>query len=149
MSLASEFKAFVLRGNVIDLAVGVIIGVAFGGVVSSLTSDILTPPISWATSGVNFNDLAVELPGTMLDPKLRDKTAAELAQIPDAEKYLPVRIAYGKFLQKVFDFLIVAACLFFVIRVTNRLKRQDAAAPAEPTATEALLTQIRDELRKE
>ena len=148
MSLASEFKAFVLRGNVVDLAVGLIIGAAFGGIVSSLVADILMPPIGWATGGVNFNDLGVDLPGKALDPKLREKSAEELAAIPDAVKYVPVKIAYGKFLQKVFDFLIVAACLFFVIQAMNRLKKKEAAAPTEPSASDRLLAEIRDELRR-
>lgn len=148
MSLASEFKSFVLRGNVVDLAVGLIIGAAFGGIVSSLVSDILMPPIGWATGGVNFNDLAVNLPGKALDPKLKEKSAEELAKIPEAERFVPVKIAYGKFVQKIIDFLIVAACLFFVIQAMNRLKKKEAVAPTEPSATERLLADIRDELRR-
>lgn len=148
MSLASEFKAFVLRGNVVDLAVGLIIGAAFGGIVSSLVADILMPPIAWATGGVNFSDKSFDLPGKMLDPTLKEKSAEDLAKIPDDKKYLPVKIGYGKFLQKVFDFLIVAVCLFFIIQAMNRLKKKEAAAPTEPSASDRLLTEIRDELRK-
>lgn len=148
MSLLSEFKAFVLRGNVVDLAIGVIVGVAFGGIVTSLVSDILMPPIGWATGGVNFNDLAIDLPGKMLDPALKDKTADELAKIDDTKKYLPVRIGYGKFLQKVFDFLIIAACLFLIIKMMNRIKKKEEVKPAEPTPTERLLIEIRDLLKQ-
>ncbi len=148
MSLASEFKAFILRGNVVDLAVGIIIGAAFGGIVSSLVADILMPPIGWATGGVNFNDLSVDLPGKATDPKYKAMTEEERAAIPDSVKLVPVKIAYGKFLQKVFDFLIVAACLFFIIQAMNRLKKKEAAAPTEPSASDRLLTEIRDELRK-
>lgn len=147
MSLASEFKAFVMRGNVVDLAVGVIIGAAFGAIVSSLVSDILMPPIGWATGGVNFSDLSVDLPGKMPDPALKEKSAEELAKIPDAKKFIPVKIAYGKFLQKLFDFIIIAFCLFMIIRVMNRLKKKEEAKPAEPTPTEKLLAEIRDELK--
>jgi large conductance mechanosensitive channel len=150
MSLVSEFKAFILRGNVVDLAVGIIIGAAFGGIVSSLVSDILMPPIGWATGGVNFNDLAINLPGKMLDPALKDKTAEELAKIDDAKKYLPVKIGYGKFLQKVFDFLIIAVCLFFIVKGMNRMQRKAKAEekPAETSSTDKLLMEIRDALKK-
>ena len=148
MSLWSEFKAFILRGNVVDLAVAVIIGLAFGGVVTSLVSDILMPPIGWATGGVSFNDLSIDLPGKRLDPALRDKTAEELAKIDDSKKYLPVKIAYGKFLQKVFDFVIIAACLFFIIKAMNRMKKQEEVKPADPSPTEKLLVEIRDLLRQ-
>ena len=148
MSLWSEFKAFILRGNVVDLAVAVIIGIAFGGVVTSLVSDILMPPIGWATGGVNFNDLSIDLPGKMLDPALKDKTAEELAKIDDSKKYVPVKIGYGKFLQKVFDFVIIAACLFFIIKAMNRMKKKEEVKPADPSPTEKLLTEIRDVLRQ-
>lgn len=149
MSLVSEFKAFVLRGNVVDLAVGVIIGAAFGAIVTSLVSDILTPPIGWATGGVNFSDLSINLGGKMLDPALKDKTTEELAKIPDDKKFVPVKIAYGKFLQKAFDFLIIAACLFFIVQAVNRLQRKEAEKPPEPPATpsEKLLAEIRDLLK--
>ena len=147
MSLVSEFKAFVLRGNVVDLAVGVIIGAAFGGIVTSLVSDILTPPIGWATGGVNFNDLAFNLPGKMPDPTLKEKTAEEIEKI-GAKAYVPVKIAYGKFLQKSFDFIIIAFVLFMIIQATNRMKRKEAAKPTEPSTTDMLLAEIRDELKR-
>lgn len=143
MSLVSEFKAFIMRGNVVDLAVGVIIGAAFGGIVTSLVSEILMPPIGWATNGVNFSDLAFELPGKMVDPATKDKPPAE-------QKMIPVKIGYGKFLQKVIDFLIIAACLFFIIKGMNRLsrKKKEEEKPAEMSSTDKLLTEIRDALKR-
>lgn len=143
MSLASEFKAFVLRGNVVDLAVGVIIGAAFGAIVTSLVSDILMPPIGWATGGVNFSELSVDLPGTMIDPATKDKPPAE-------QKTVPVKIRYGAFLQKLIDFLIIAFCLFLIIQAVNRLQRTKKVEekPAELSTSEKLLTEIRDELKR-
>src|SRR5262245_4936892 len=141
MSLASEFKAFVLRGNVVDLAVGVIIGAAFGAIVSSLVSDVLMPPIGWATGGVNFGDKAINLPGSMIDPATKDLP-------PEKQKMVPVKIRWGAFFQRVVDFLIIASVLFVVIQAMNRLKKKEEEKPPEPTATEKLLAEIRDELRK-
>ena len=143
MKLLSEFKSFILRGNVVDLAVGVIIGAAFGGVVTSLVNDILLPPIGWATGGVNFSDLAVDLPGKMPTPEARDKPPAE-------QVFVPVKIGYGKLIQKVIEFLIVGLCLFLVVKGTNALvrKRAEAPAPPEPTPTEKLLAGILDALKK-
>lgn len=140
MGLVSEFKAFIMRGNVVDMAVGVIIAGAFGAIVSSLVSDILMPPIGWATGGVNFGDLAFDLPGSMVDPATKDKPVEEQVKIP-------VRIKYGAFLQRVFDFVIIGFCLFMIIRVMNKLKKKEGDKPAEPTATEKLLAEIRDELK--
>ena len=131
MSLASEFKAFVMRGNVLDLAVGVVIGAAFGKIVSSLVADLLMPPIGLILGGVNFSDLAITL---------RDA-------VPPA---VPVKLAYGKFIQSIVDFLIIAFAIFMVVKGANRLQREKAAAPAppEPTPTEKLLTDIRDLLKR-
>ncbi len=141
MGLASEFKAFIMRGNVVDLAVGVIIGVAFGALVSSFVGDVLMPPIGYLTGGIDFSDKSIDLPGTMVDPATRDKPREE-------QKTIPVQIRYGKFFQKVIDFVIVAACLFMVIKTMNRFQRKHEAPPPEPTATEKLLAEIRDELKK-
>ncbi len=141
MSLASEFKAFVMRGNVVDLAVGVIIGAAFGAIVSSLVNDILMPPIGWATGGVNFSEKAIDLPGSMVDPATKDLP-------PEKQKKVPVKIRWGAFLQRVIDFLIIAVALFVVIQAMNRLKKKEEEKPPEPTATEKLLAEIRDELKK-
>ncbi len=137
MSIVQEFKKFVLRGNVVDLAVGVIIGAAFGKVVSSIVGDIIMPPIGWALGGVDFSELAIELPGSMKDPK-------------DETKMIPVKLKYGAFIQAIIDFLIIATCLFGMIQVMNRLKKTEAEAPvpSEPTQSEKLLMEIRDLLKK-
>ena len=122
-----EFKEFISRGNVMDLAVGVIIGAAFGKIVSALVENVLMPPIGFILGRVDFKDLAISL-GT-------DK---------------PVLIKYGVFIQTVVDFAIVAFVLFLVIKGMNRLKRKDEAAAAaapKPTREEELLTEIRDLLK--
>ena len=126
-----EFRKFIMRGNVIDLAVGIIIGAAFTGIVNSLVNDVIMPPIGLIVGGVDFRDLAVEL-GTN----------------PAGE---PVLFRYGQFIQTVFEFLIIAAALFAVIKAINRLKRQPEPKPAPPpppSQTEVLLTEIRDLLAR-
>jgi len=128
MALLTEFKEFAMKGNVIDLAVGVVIGAAFGKIVSSLTQDVIMPPIGLAIGNVDFRDLAVNL-GTS----------------PDGE---PVLFRYGMFIQTVFEFLIIAAALFMLIKGINRLKRPSPSVPVPPTKTEALLEEIRDLLAK-
>jgi len=128
MSLASEFKEFAMKGSVVDLAVGVVIGAAFGKIVNSLVVDIIMPPLGLAIGGVDFKDLAVRL-GT--DPAGKD-----------------VLFRYGVFLQTVFEFLIVALALFVVIKGINKLKRPSPSVPVPPTKTEALLQEIRDQLAK-
>jgi large conductance mechanosensitive channel len=140
--MVEEFKKFILRGNVIDLAVGVIIGAAFGSIVTSLVNDILMPPIGAATGGIDFRDLAIDLPGKMLDPATAEKPAAE-------RKYLPVKIKYGNFIQKIIDFLIIAFCLFLVIKGVNKLQKKKEEAPAPPPPSEAYLKEIRDLLAKQ
>ena len=125
MSIASEFKEFAMKGSVVDLAVGVIIGAAFGKIVSSLVGDIIMPPLGLVIGGFNFSDLAVTL-GT--DPK-----------------GAPVLLKYGAFLQTTFDFLIIAIVIFIAIRGINRLKKPPPpAADAPPPRQEVLLEQIRD-----
>src|SRR4030095_4629897 len=127
MSLMSEFKQFAMKGNVIDMAVGIIIGAAFGKIVSSFVGDLVMPVIGMAVGGVNFTDLSVSL-GTN----------------PAGE---PVLIKYGAFLQTVFDFLIIAVAIFMAIRAVNRLR---APPPAAATPADvALLTEIRDLLKKQ
>lgn len=131
MSIASEFKAFIQRGNVVDMAVGVIMGAAFGKIVNSMVADLLTPPLGYLTQGVDFKSLSA---------KLTPPTAGDAA----------VEIKYGLFLQATFDFLIIAASVFLIVKLMNRLnKKQDEkpAAPPEPTAQEKLLTEIRDLLK--
>jgi large conductance mechanosensitive channel len=127
MSLASEFKEFAMKGNVVDLAVGVIVGAAFGKIVSSLVGNVVMPLLGKLIGGFNFADLAISLGS---DP------AGKI-----------VAISYGVFLQSILDFLIIALVLFLAIRAINRLKRPAPAAPAPPpppSREEQLLTEIRD-----
>ena len=133
MSLIQEFKAFAARGNVIDMAVGIIIGAAFGKIVSSFVGDVIMPPIGLILGGVDFSDLAVTL------------KAAE-GDIP------AVVIAYGKFIQTIIDFLIIAFAIFMGLKAINTLKKkqeEEAAAPAGPTKDQELLTEIRDLLKSQ
>ena len=123
MSLISEFKAFVMRGNVVDLAVGVIIGAALGKIVASLVNDILMPPIGMLLGGVNFSDLSIAL--------------------DEAGK---VVIKYGAFIQPIVDFLIIAAAIFVLVKVVNKVQKPKEAPPSGPTQEE-LLIQIRDILK--
>ena len=133
MSLMKEFREFAVRGNVIDLAVGVIIGAAFGKIVSSFVGDVVMPPLGLLVGGVNFTDLAVTL------------RAAEGDQPA-------VLLAYGKFLQSVFDFIIIAFAVMMGVKAVNQLKRAPEpaapAAPPEPPAQEKLLAEIRDLLKQ-
>ena len=132
MGLASEFKEFAMKGNVIDLAVGVVIGAAFGKIVSSLVNDVIMPPIGLAIGNVDFKDLAYRI-GTN----------------PAGE---PVLFKYGLFIQTIFEFMIIAFALFMLIKGINRLKRPHPAAPPAapppPTKEEQLLTEIRDLLAR-
>jgi len=139
MKLVQEFKEFIARGNVIDLAVGVIIGAAFGKIVTSLVNDIVMPPIGVLTKGVNFADLYFSLDGKSYE-------TLAVAQAASA----PI-IAYGNFINTVIQFLIVAACIFAVVKVINRIKREEEAKPepaVEPPRSEVLLEEIRDLLKK-
>ena len=130
--LLEEFKAFVMRGNVVDMAVGVIIGGAFGKIVTSLVNDIFMPIIGMILGNVNFSSLEIKL-GEPVE-------GAEQAAI-----------RYGMFIQEIVNFLIIALCIFMVIKVINKMqkKKEEAPAPApEPTKEEVLLTEIRDALNK-
>ena len=141
LAIFREFKEFAMRGNVVDLAVGVVIGAAFGKIVSSLVADVVMPPISRLTGGVNFANLFINL-----DPHrtLKDGSAVRtLAEAKTAE--VPV-IAYGQFLTNVVDFVIVAFFIFLMVKLINKLKRQPAPPPEQP-AQEKLLTEIRDLLK--
>ena len=138
MSFASEFKDFVSKGNVVDLAVGVVIGAAFGNIINSLVQDIIMPPIGYLVGGVDFTQLKI--------------TLAEAA-IDAAGKEIPaVTINYGNFIQVAFSFLIFALSIFsFVVKPMNAMKKKEAAAPAAPpalTQDQQLLTEIRDLLKK-
>jgi large conductance mechanosensitive channel len=135
MKLADEFKAFAMKGNVTDMAVGIIIGAAFGKIVSSMVSDIIMPPLGLLIGGVNFTDL-----------KFVMKAATETAPA--------VTWNYGNFIQVIFDFLIVAFAVFMVIKAINAARKKEEAAPAAPppppvpTKEEILLAEIRDLLKK-
>ena len=131
MSMGSEFKEFAMRGNVVDMAVGIVIGGAFGKIVSSFVADVLMPPIGLALGGVDFTELAITL---------KEGTA-------EAEA---VMLNYGSFVQSVVDFLIIAFAIFMVIKSMNSMKEKEEEAPAkppEPSKEEVLLTEIRDALR--
>lgn len=132
MSVLQEFKDFAVKGNVVDMAVGIIIGAAFGKIVSSAVADVVMPPIGLMLGGVDFSDLAFTL-------------RAATAEAP------AVVIGYGKFIQTAVDFIIVAAAVFLLVKGVNSLKRKEQAAPAVPPAPSAeavLLTEIRDLLKQ-
>ena len=133
----NDFKEFAVKGNAIDMAVGVIIGGAFGKIVSSIVDDIIMPPIGWIIGGVNFTDLKITLPTEEI-----------------AGQTLPAAtINYGNFLQTTFDFVIIAFCVFMLIKGINKLSRKKeeapevAAKPQEPSNEEKILMEIRDLLR--
>ncbi len=136
MKILEEFRIFISRGNVIDLAVGVIIGAAFGKIVSSLVSDVIMPPIGMVLSNVNFNNLFVTLNGQTYDSLVRAK-----------EEGAPV-IAYGVFLNTLIEFLIVAACVFALVKVINKLHREAPKPETAAPRSEVLLEEIRDLLKK-
>jgi large conductance mechanosensitive channel len=139
MGMLSEFKAFALRGNVVDMAIGVVIGGAFGAVVGSMVSDILMPIIGKATGGVNFKDLFIALDG---------KTYVTMEKAKEAGVGT---INYGNLIDVIIKFVIIAFVLFMIIKAMNAAKKKEEtkpAAPAAPPAQEVLLTEIRDLLRK-
>jgi large conductance mechanosensitive channel len=130
MGFAKEFKEFAMRGNVVDLAVGVVIGAAFGKIVTSLVNDVIMPPIGYVTGGVDFSDKKILL-----------KAADPLT------KSAEVSILYGNFINTIIQFLIVAFCIFIVVKGINSLKKKEEAAPSAPPAPskeEILLAEIRD-----
>ncbi len=132
MGMMKEFKEFAVKGNVVDMAVGIIIGAAFGKIVSSFVGDVIMPPIGVLLGGVDFSNLAITL-------------KAATGEIP------AVTIGYGKFIQTVIDFTIIAFTIFIAIKAINTLKRKEEAAPAPPpvpSAQEVLLTEIRDLLKE-
>ena len=141
MGFIKEFKEFAMRGNVIDMAVGVVIGGAFGKIVSSLVADVIMPPLGLLIGGINFSDLAVTLRSD---------------RVVDGVQQAAVTLNYGSFLQVTFDFVIVAFAIFLFIKGINKLSQlkkqeEEAAAPAEPpapTKEEVLLSEIRDLLKE-
>lgn len=133
MGMFQEFKAFAMRGNVVDMAVGIVIGAAFGTIVSSFVADVLTPPLGLLMGGVDFSSLKIVL------------KAAE-GDVP------AVTLNWGMFIQKIVDFIIVAFAIFMVIKAMNAFKKKEEAAPAAPPAPpaeEVLLTEIRDILKQQ
>jgi large conductance mechanosensitive channel len=148
MSILKEFKEFAMRGNVVDLAVGVVIGAAFGKIVTSLVNDIIMPPIGKLMGGVDFNDKFIALdPGKLdayVDANHLDRAHLTLAQAKTAGTAV---IAYGSFFSTILDFLIVAFCIFLVVKLMNRLWKQPPPPPAEQPPQERLLTEIRDLLK--
>ena len=132
MGMMSEFKSFAMRGNVVDMAVGIVIGGAFGKIVSSFVADVLMPPIGMLMGGVDFKDLSVVI----------QEAAGDVAA---------VTINYGAFIQTVVDFIIIAFAIFMVVKAMNNAKKKEEEAPAEPPKPSAeveLLTEIRDSLKK-
>ena len=138
-SILNEFKAFAVKGNAVDMAVGVIIGGAFGKIVSSIVNDIIMPPIGWLIGGVNFSDLKFELHTV----KIGNETMQAAT------------VNYGAFIQTIIDFVIIAFCVFLLVKGINKLsnlkKKEEETKPAEapkPTKEELLLTEIRDLLKE-
>ncbi|MFA5689552.1 MAG: large-conductance mechanosensitive channel protein MscL [Kiritimatiellales bacterium] len=132
MTFFKEFKQFAMRGNVVDMAIGVVIGGAFGKIVSSLVADVIMPPLGMALGRVNFAELAITLH-------------------PATEEAAAVVISYGKFIQACVDFTIIAFAIFLMIKLINSMKKKEEAAPAAPPAPtneEVLLTEIRDILKQ-
>ena len=137
-SFIKEFKDFAVKGNAVDMAVGVIIGGAFGKIVTSIVNNIIMPPIGWLIGGVNFTDLKFTLPQV---------------EIPGVETMAAATINYGNFIQTLLDFVIIAFCVFMLVKFINKLARkqkEEAAKPTpkpEPSAEEKLLMEIRDLLK--
>ncbi len=137
MSLVQEFKQFAMKGNVVDLAVGIIIGAAFGKIVSSMVSDVIMPPIGALVGGVDFTDLKL-----VLKPETLDEAGKAVSA---------VTLNYGNFIQTTIDFLIIAFAVFMMIKAMNRMHKKHTEAPAappQPSKEELLLTEIRDLLKK-
>ncbi|HEY5523619.1 MAG TPA: large-conductance mechanosensitive channel protein MscL [Desulfuromonadaceae bacterium] len=128
MGMVKEFKEFAVKGNVVDMAVGIVIGAAFGKIITSLVADVIMPPIGVAMGGVDFSNLSIIVQEAI------DKKPA-------------VVISYGKFLQTIIDFIIIAFAIFMAVKGMNSLKKKEAAAPAAPPNQEVLLAEIRDLLK--
>lgn len=129
MGFIKEFKEFAMRGNVVDMAVGIIIGAEFGKIVSSLVGDVIMPPIGYLTGGVDFSEMSMLL---------------------EAEGKEPVEVKYGAFIQAIINFIIIAFAIFMMIKIMNSMKKSEEEAPeapAEPTKEEVLLAEIRDAIK--
>jgi len=143
MKILKEFKEFAMKGNVIDLAIGIIIGAAFGKIVSSLVNDVIMPPIGLLIGGIDFKDIAINMKNAVVDPATGQVLKAA------------VTLRIGNFIQTIVDFLIVAFAIFMLIKGINNLSRKKAKettetppSPPEPSKSETLLTEIRDLLKK-
>ena len=139
MGMMKEFKEFAMRGNVVDMAVGIVIGGAFGKIVTSLVNDLIMPPIGYMLGGVSFSELKYVIQDAVMEGEV--------------EKVAAVSINYGAFIQVIIDFIIVAFAIFMVIRGMNKMKKKQEEAPAppppEPTNEEKLLSEIRDLLKNQ
>jgi large conductance mechanosensitive channel len=139
--MLKEFKEFVMRGNVMDMAVGIIIGAAFGAIVTSLVNDVIMPPVGLLLGGADFSSLFVLLkPGTKAPPPY--------ASVADAKIAGAVTLNIGLFINAVISFVILAFAIFMIVKAVNRIRRAEPPPPAPPTPSEALLTEIRDLLKK-
>ncbi|MDH3688590.1 MAG: large-conductance mechanosensitive channel protein MscL [Gammaproteobacteria bacterium] len=138
--MIKEFKEFVMRGNVVDMAVGIVIGAAFGTIIKSLVDDVIMPPIGLLLGGVDFSDLFMVLK--------QGATAAPYAGLEAAKEAGAVTINYGAFINTIITFLIVAFAIFILIRNLNKMQKQEEEPPAEPPKEEVLLTEIRDILKQ-
>ena len=151
MKIVQEFKAFAMRGSVVDLAVGVIIGAAFGNIVNSLVKDVIMPPIGKLIGNLDFSNLYIPLSGKITQAQVTFNAANPGLHLPlaEAQKLGPV-FAWGDFVTITLNFIIVAFCIFLLVKGMNALKRHEEAKPTlppEPTAQEKLLTEIRDLLK--
>jgi large conductance mechanosensitive channel len=148
MKIVEEFKTFIMRGNVVDLAVGVIIGAAFGKIVTALTADLIMPPIGRVVGNLDFTNLYIPLSDkvTQAQADFVTKNPGGHLALVDAQKIGPV-LAWGDFITVSLDFLIVAVCIFLLVKGINTLSRRQEAAPPPPTNEEILLREIRDLLK--
>ncbi len=138
--MLKEFREFAMRGNVLDLAIGVVLGAAFGGIVTSLVNDVIMPPLGLLIGGVDFSNIFITL-------KNGTKAPGPYATLADAKAAAATTLNIGVFVNTIISFVIIAFAIFLLVRTINRFQRKKAAAPAEPTRQEVLLTEIRDALR--
>ncbi len=139
--MLQEFKDFIMRGNVLDLAVGIVIGAAFTTIVNSLVADVIMPPVGVLMNGIDFSNLFVVIRGAA-------DGATDFATLKAAKEAGAITLNIGTFINAVINFLIVAAAIFVIVKSVNRFKKAEAATPAAPSATELYLKEIRDLLAK-